>query len=185
MPNDASPPTAANILRMAKAYLARRAASRQQLRVVLRRKARRRFPAHPLADDTPDVERLIDDVLERLVRGGLLDDESLAVSRAAGFAAQGLPASRVRDKLKQQGFDVTHEAIDERIEHDDEAQARRFAERKRLGPYGSGRREVSLDRDVRALVRAGFSPRLAFRLMAELLQTDGDSHAIAPESDSE
>ena len=48
---------------------------------------------------------------------------------------------------------------------DEAAQARRLAERKRLGPYRPGERAPYRDRDVRALVRAGFPAGLAKRVV--------------------
>ncbi len=148
---------------MAQAYLVRRAASRHQLQQVLLRKARRLTAADP----DEQLRGAIEDSLDRVMRAGLIDDNALARVRASAFVRKGLPTRRVKRSLQQQGFDPESSA-EQLAALDDEAQARRYAERKRLGPFATGRRAPSPERDLRALVRAGFSPGLAARVMRDL-----------------
>ena len=51
--------------------------------------------------------------------------------------------------------------VAEAVDLDEPTQARRLAQRKRLGPYRPGDREPYREKDVRSLVRAGFSVSLA------------------------
>jgi regulatory protein len=155
-----------DFVRMAQAYLVRRAASRQQLKRVLLRKARR-LTAADSDVDAEELRRSIDESLDRVVRAGLIDDDALARVRTSAFVRKGLPGRRVKRTLQQQGLDPGSSA-DELDALDDETQARRYAERKRLGPFATGRRPPSPERDLRALVRAGFSPDIARRVMRDL-----------------
>lgn len=146
-------------------YLTRRAASKLQLRRYLRRK----LDALRTEDgDDFDREAAIDAVLARLEELQLVDDPRLAQSRAHTLAGKGLSARRMRTHLKHQGFDVADPALAPAMAVEDEAQALRYAERKRLGPFAARPERTSLEKDVRALVRAGFSPGLALRLMKDL-----------------
>lgn len=156
---------------MAEAYLARRAASTEQLRRYLLRKCERRNHETGVSPaDAAAWDAAIQDTLSRLGRAGLLDDAGLALSRRSGLIAKGLPARRVTRLLQHQGLDASAMLavpIEEVVE--DETQARRYAERKRLGPFASGRRAPSPERDIRVLVRAGFAPDLAARVLRDLM----------------
>ena len=154
------------LMRMASFYLARYSASTARLRDVLERKVRRRCDlsevSHP---DAADLRALIDGVIERLTRAGLIDDAAYARGRAGALARKGLPAWRIKAELKRQAIDVAADGIAEAVDLDETAQAVRLAQRKRLGPYRPGAREPYRDKDVRALARAGFSVGLAIRVV--------------------
>lgn len=158
------------------AYLARRSASREQLRRYLLRTLERRTEPQERAG----LRATVDAVMLRLEGLALLDDTGLARSRAQTLVRKGLPSRRVRVHLAGQGFDLADPALDGLTEVDDEAQARRYAERKRLGPFGSGLRQPSFERDVRALVRAGFDAKVATRLMTSLYESGPEQ----PEADA-
>ena len=160
------PITADTVMRMATGYLAQRAASTAHLRKVLEARLRRRL----VRDDTGpeagfDMAPLLDDVLARLVRAGLLDDQAYAASRARSLAAKGLPAWRVARDLADKGIETEQDDILGALEP--EAQARRYAERKRLGPHRRSPRPEDHEKDLRSLVRAGFSPRVARRALTD------------------
>jgi hypothetical protein len=73
---------------------------------------------------------------------------------------------------------------DQLLAIDDESQARRYAERKRLGPFASGRRAVSPERDLRAMIRAGFSPALSKRVLNTLSQEIVQNGASGPDDEN-
>jgi regulatory protein len=112
-----------------------------------------------------EMRALIDGVVERLARAGLLDDAAYGRGRAAALARKGLPAWRIKAELGRQAVDVAEEGVAEALDLDEAAQARRLAQRKRLGPYRPGTREPYRDKDLRALVRAGFPLGLAKRVV--------------------
>ena len=155
---------AAALMRIATHYLARHAASTARLREVLARKIARRSSAD--GADLPDadvVAAMVDPVIERLQRIGLLDDAAFARGRAASLAAKGRPAWRIRAELSH-AFGVDAEAAglaETRDALDPVRQATRWARRRRLGPFRPGDREGRRDRDIASLARAGFAVDVA------------------------
>ncbi len=159
----ASPET---VMRMASFYLARYSASTLRLRAVLERKIRRRCDlAEVPAPEPEELRALIDGVVERLTRAGLIDDAAYGRGRAAALARKGLPAWRIKAELGRQGVDVAEESVAEAVEIDEPGQAMRLAQRKRLGPFRPGEREPYREKDLRALVRAGFPLGVARRVV--------------------
>jgi regulatory protein len=168
--------SADTLMRMATYYLARHSASASRLREVLARKIRRRLTER--RDGTADPEQafeapdeaalrsMIDPVIERLQRIGLLDDAAFARGRAANLAAKGRPAWRIRTELAQHGIAADEVGLGETLaDLDPLAQADVWARRRRLGPYRLRDREGRRDRDVASLVRAGFPVAVAIAVI--------------------
>lgn len=160
--SDRPPVSPETLMRMATHYLGRYSASTARLREVLARKIRRRCELRDLPQpDEAATRALIDDVVGRLARTGLIDDAAYGRGRAAALARKGWPAWRIRGDLQRQGVDLEQGGVAEATDVDEKAQATRLAERKRLGPYRPGAREPYRDRDIRSLVRAGFPVSMA------------------------
>lgn len=141
-------------MRRATAYLARRAASEFRLRAVLGRAAARMEDPDEAASATA-----IDEVVGRLTRAGLLDDAAYSRSKVRVLAAKGKPAGAIRLELRfRHGVDVADDAL---AGLDPLAQATRWAERRRLGPFRPRDRERRQQADTASLVRAGFSVAIA------------------------
>jgi regulatory protein len=149
------------------AYLGRFATSAENLRRVLRRRALRNARRAGLEPDWTILGPVIEVVIDRLTRAGLLDDASYAEMRSSSLHRRGEPARRIRARLAAKG--VERNAIDAALEEiqtrdpDSEFRAAcRLALRRRLGPCrraGSGRPQKTgtpRDRDLAALARAGF-----------------------------
>jgi regulatory protein len=158
-------------------YLERYASSADNLRRVLLRKVRRRLPAgEPVPDEIPGQ---VDEVVAKAVSSGLLDDRSYAGAKAASLMRRGTSTRGVRTRLRAKGVgeEVIVAALAESAP-DELALARRFAERKRLGPWRTrpaadpilARRER--ERDLAALGRAGFPYAVARAALAG--EGDGD-----------
>jgi regulatory protein len=166
------PVTTSYLSSVGMAYLAQRSASRSMLLQVFKRRALRRQQVKTLE---PDVLALVNATLDQLTALGLLDDARFAVGRAATLQRKGLPARRIAAGLKQKGLDG--ETISTAMANpiDEVAQARRFAERRRLGPWRSGlsRQDDATrdEKDLRALMRAGFN----FRTAKAALTTDDEA----------
>ena len=169
--HSAKPPLSPDaLMRMASFYLARYSASTLRLRAVLERKIRRRCDLAEAPRPAPEeIRALIDGVVERLTRAGLIDDAAFGRSRAAALARKGLPAWRIKAELQRQDVDLEEGSVAEAVDLDETAQAMRFAQRKRLGPFRPGDREPSRDKDLRVMARAGFPIGLARRVL------DGDA----------
>lgn len=109
--------------------------------------------------DPAEVPAAIEDVVRRLTRAGLLNDAAFAQSKARVLAAKGKPAGAIRLELRlRYGVEV---AADTLAGLDPLAQATRWAERRRLGPFRRRDRERKRQADTASLVRVGFSPAIA------------------------
>lgn len=154
------PVTPAYLDRAAVHYLDRYASSADNLARILTRKVRRRLePGEPVSDE---VAGWIAATVARAIRSGLVDDASYAATRVASLMRRGSSTRAIRAKLAAKG--VPGEAAATAIrdgEPDDLALARRFAERRRLGPWRRIPDPALRDRDLAALCRAGFPYRIA------------------------
>ncbi|NQV83006.1 MAG: regulatory protein RecX [Rhodospirillales bacterium] len=150
-------------------YLSRFATSSENLRRVMMRKVVKSARHHDADPDEGKV--LVDAMIERFLRSGLLDDGGYARARAASLHQRGNSTRIIRGKLKQKGLDT--EAIEfalAALRDDDENPERtaaiRFARRRRLGPFATRKPEDGQrEKHLAAMARAGFSYDLARRII--------------------
>ncbi len=167
----AGPLTADGLMRRAVAYLSRRAASTAQVRAVLERAVRRaERNSEPVDGESRggDMAGLVEPVLARLDRAGLLDDAAFARMKAGSLAAKGKPARTIRADLTHRygvAVDATEGLRESLAALDPAAQALRWAERRRLGPFRIRDRALRRERDVASLVRAGFPVGIALAVI--------------------
>ncbi len=136
-------------------YLSQRAASTSMLRQTLVRRAKRRLCQQSLPEEVGDR---IDTVIAALVKLGLINDDTFAANRAASLARKGFSKRRIEQGLHAKGIKGERAARAIGDDLDELAQARRFAERKRLGSWRRGDASPELhQKDLRAMARAGFS----------------------------
>lgn len=168
-PGEPRPVTASYLRNAATHYLSGRSASREMVRQTLARRAKRRLCVTALEDTTL---QLIEATLDGLAEVGLLDDARFAEARAVSLKGKGFSRRRIGLGLKAKG--VTAELVEAAQEDvDDLAQARRFAERKRLGRWRPGGDDPGLrDKDLRALARAGFGYAIAAKALAAVGDED-------------
>lgn len=145
----------AYLQRAALAYLERYASSSENLRRVLRRKVDKRCRLR--GEDPAEFQDMIDEVVAKSLRTGLVDDTRYAEARVATLRRRGGSARAIQAKLSAKGVDrSTIAAALENEEGDEEQAARAFARRRKLGPYRPGERAPYRDKDMAALARAGF-----------------------------
>lgn len=149
------------------AYLGRYASSAENLRRVLLRRARRRAPAGSAMAQA--AAPLIDALVERYRRSGLLDDAAYAAARVRSLHRRGESLTKIRARLAAKGVEsvVAAQAVrDLRDEAPDPdlAAACAFARRRRLGPYRRSAADPA--RELGAFARAGFARRDAERVLA-------------------
>jgi regulatory protein len=153
-------------------YLARFSAPGAHLRRVLLRRVDRSLRVH--GGDRAEAQRLVDELIARFHRSGLLDDAAYASGKARGLRSRGASRVTIGRSLRAKGLSAA--AVDAAIAgtledgrtatEADLAAAARLAQRKRLGPMrpASARAELRL-RDLAALARAGFSYDIARRVV--------------------
>ncbi|PJI94377.1 regulatory protein RecX [Luteimicrobium subarcticum] len=131
------------------------------------------------------ADDVVEEIVERYVDVGLLDDAALAgmVTRSR-LAERGLSRRGIAADLRRRGIgDDDIAGALEQVDDDTELEAARTVARARL------RRTVGLDRDVRVrravgtLARKGYSPGLALRVVSEELGVERDELADASDLD--
>ncbi|GGE24302.1 hypothetical protein GCM10011390_49640 [Aureimonas endophytica] len=149
------------LFRAATYYLERYASSSDNLRRVLRRKIDKRLATH---EELPDEDAraahaaMLEETMARLAELKLLDDRAFAEARLRSLRRGGASARQAAAKLNQKGVDrETIAAVLDEDEASDRAAAHRYAERRRLGPHRLREREERRDRDIAAMLRAGYS----------------------------
>jgi regulatory protein len=170
------------------AYLGRFASSADNMRRVLQRRAYREARRAGTTPDRAQLGPVIDAVIARLERAGLIDDASYAEIRASSLNRRGESGRRIRARLRSKG--VGSEAIDRAIEtlrqDDGDAEFRaacRLARRRRLGPArASSARAALREKDMAALARAGFDYETVRRVMALADDAALDAAIAAAES---
>lgn len=165
-PRGPKPATAAHLEAAALHYLERFASSSGNLRRVLLRKVVRSARAH--GTDAAEGERLVDDIIARYLRAGLLDDRAYAAQKAASLRRRGTSRYALRGKLALKG--VAGALIDATLAAEggesELAAACALVRRRRLGPLRApGERAAHRQKDLAALARAGFGLDLARRVL--------------------
>jgi regulatory protein len=148
--------SSAYLERAAMSYLERYASSSENLRRVLRRKVEKRCRLR--GEDAAEFHSLIDEVVAKSLRVGLVDDTRYAEARVATLRRRGGSSRAIERKLSAKGVDRTTIAVALQGEDGDEtAAAFALARRRKLGPYRAGERAPYREKDLAAMVRAGFS----------------------------
>ena len=148
-------------------YLGRYTSSRQRLREVLQRFARRKLEHFEPAE----ISRAIDAVIADCVRLGYVDDAAFAMTRARSKRRGGRSALAIRRSLAEHQIDDTLVdaalvAADETLADGELAAALRHAARRRIGPYARVKPDDSThQRHLASLARAGFSFDIARQVM--------------------
>lgn len=162
------PVTADWLFRAAAHYLERYASSSDNLARVLARKIERRRRAaieagEPIEADEGSEERdraMISDTIAKFLELKLLDDRAYAEARFASLRRRGTSLRQTEAKLGQKGVPrELRQAVAAQDEMGDAAAALAYARRRRLGPHRAADRQTRRDRDIAAMMRAGFSFR--------------------------
>jgi len=164
-------------------YLQRYATSVENFRRVMVRKIRRSCTFHKMEPEA--FFPLVEDLITRYVRAGLLNDKGFAEARVSSLRRKGLSKKAIQAKLQAKGLETA--AIDRALgavdaarqaESDDSPEmtaALTFARKKRLGPF---RKNADADikqrqKELAAMGRAGFSYEVA-RAALDFRGDDGD-----------
>ena len=141
-------------------YLERYASSAENLRRVLMRRVDRAARVGTI--ERGEGAARVDAVVERLSARRFVDDKAYAEGRARSLSRQGRSRASIARTLAAKG--VERDSVDAALEgladmgETDLAAAVRFARKRRLGPYRSGKeRAARRERDLAALGRAGFA----------------------------
>jgi regulatory protein len=145
-------------------YLDRFAATRARLRQVMLRKIRNSVRAH--GDDPAPLQAALEETIQWLEASGFLSDRAYAEAKARTLSARGTSRSHILANLASKGVgaEAARAAVDglsAEYEEPELEAARRYARRRRLGPYRGDARAECRDKDLAAMARAGFAGRIA------------------------
>ncbi|NQU57277.1 MAG: RecX family transcriptional regulator [Rhodospirillales bacterium] len=150
-------------------YLGRFATSSENLRRVLLRRVARAAKHHDTDEEA--CAEMIDALIVRYLRSGLLDDVAYARAQVASLNRRGKSVRAIRGWLRQKAvptgiIDDTIKALAEEIGEPDLAAAIAYARRRRFGPYrNKDKVPESSDKELAAFARSGFSYGLARRIV--------------------
>ncbi|MBI5542446.1 MAG: RecX family transcriptional regulator [Deltaproteobacteria bacterium] len=152
-------------------HLQRHSCSSAGLRQVLMRRVSRSARAH--GTDPAEGRAIIDELVIRFERAGLLDDRRFAQAKAESLKRSGTSMRAISARLKARGVATEQveqalQALHDEGEGDHELEAAHaLARRRRLGPYRpEGQRAERREKDLAVLLRAGFAYSVAKQIMA-------------------
>lgn len=168
------PITAQRLENIALHYLQRFASSSANLtRVLMRRVERAARAADP--DEAEAVRShgaaLVDELVARYLRSGLLDDVAYAEAKARSLHRRGASLRAIRHGLASRGVDAetVQAGVGSLIAESpdpDKLAAIALARRRRIGPFRPPeQRPMHRTRDLAAMARAGFSYDLAVKIV--------------------
>jgi regulatory protein len=141
-------------------YLKRYAATVSQLKRVMMRKVDRSLRFH--GGERAEALGWMDALVDKLIRNGLINDQAYAEQKAQSLRASGRSARVIAQKLRMKG--VSADVVEQKLaqataEVSEDAAARIWARKKRLGPFRreAQKRQEYRQKDLAALARAGFS----------------------------
>ncbi|MEZ0262746.1 MAG: regulatory protein RecX [Alphaproteobacteria bacterium] len=157
-------------------YLQRYATSAANFRRVMKRKIDRSCTFHKVSAE--EFYPVLDEMIARYERAGLLNDGGFAVARVSSLRRQGRSKQAITAKLQAKGLgrEVIAAALSGVDGEDAElTAAREFARRKKLGPW---RKKPLADpkdaqKEMAAMGRAGYSFELARQVLGAAID-DGD-----------
>lgn len=143
-------------------YLERFPASIAQFRKVMEQKIYKSCKDHPDQNKETCLS-LLDQVVDKFVNLGYLNDQSYASALLYSLEQRGLSRMRIQLTMRNKGLpaDLIESTIPERSDVLDKKAALRWAKKKRLGPFALKDRENNQQRALASLARAGFSYEIA------------------------
>lgn len=163
------PATQERLRKAALYYIDRYATSAEHLKSVLMRRVIRSARLHET--DQQEGQIWIDEIVADLVNRGLVDDRAFAETRALSLHRGGASRRKIAMALKVKGvgdedIETALRALEETHANAELVAARNYARRRRFGPWRSpAERTERRDRDLAAMARAGFSFRMAQRVI--------------------
>ncbi|WP_235860601.1 regulatory protein RecX [Roseibium suaedae] len=159
-------------------YLDRYGSSSENLRRVLTRKVDRAARFHD--KDPAEFAGLIDAVVDKCIRSGMVDDQAFAEAKLAADRRRGRSHRQIAMRLRSKGVNAgTVAEVLAGDEMSDLSAARIAARKKRIGAWRpETKRKDNRDRDLAALCRAGFSYQIARAVIDEDQDQNGDDQEI-------
>ena len=150
-------------------YLSRFATTTAHFRKVMMRKVM--LSARHHQTDPEEGAAVVDELIDRFQRVGVLNDDQYASLRTESLHRRGGSRRIIGAKLKQKGLDdetieTAYKALGEEMDDPELEAALAFVKRRRLGSYRTRPgKEDQHQKDLAAMARAGFSYDLAAKVL--------------------
>ena len=153
---------------LAYSYLEKYSPSKQQLKVYLLKKYLTKIKG---TKSKKEVSSIIDEVIKKLEKNNIINDELYSDSKARMFLKQGYSLNKINQSLRHKGIDskFIKQNIDKIKEDEiepDFVSALKLCKRRRIGPLRPmANRELFYKKDMGILARGGFSFDLSKRVL--------------------
>jgi regulatory protein len=147
-------------------YLQRFSTGTENFRRVMMRKVDRSCRHHK-DQSREDCAVMVEALIEKFARAGLLNDADYTRAAVATLRRRGESARAIEARLRAKG--LPREEIRKNLETDDDADAEfmaalRFARRRRLGPFATGKPKEH-EKQMAAFARAGHEYEVAAKIL--------------------
>tara|TARA_B100001564_G_scaffold352228_1_gene359272 strand:+ start:492 stop:1052 length:561 start_codon:yes stop_codon:yes gene_type:complete len=153
---------------LAYSYLEKYSPSKQQLKVFLLKKYLTKIKG---TKNKKEVTQIIDEIILKLEKNRIINDELYADSKARIFLKRGYSLNKINQSLRQKGIEQEFikksigKIKDNEIEPDF-VSALKLCKRRRIGPMRpQANRELFYKKDMGILARGGFSFELSKRVL--------------------
>ena len=151
-------------------YLDRFAATTDKMKRHLFTKNYKAMAHH--SQDEEDIRQMIEEIVQSLVKAGLMDDQQYADSKARSLSRQGKSTRHIRQKLQSLGLkdkqaDHALTELSEVEGYTDFLGAAKYVRKRRFGPYKDfDTREERRDKEMSALMRNGYSFDISNKILS-------------------
>merc|ERR1711991_24221 len=157
-----------NLKDLAYSYLEKYNPSKQQLKVYLLKKYLTKIKG---TKSKKEVTFIIDEIISKLEKNKILNDEMYSDSKARMFLRRGYSLNKINQSLRNKGIDgkFIEQSLDKIRENEiepDFVSALKLCKRRRIGPLRpEANRELFYKKDMGILARGGFSFELSKRVL--------------------
>ena len=157
-----------NLRDLAYSYLEKYSPSKQQLKVYLLKKYLTKIKG---TKSRKEVSLIIDEIISKLEKNKVLNDEMYSDSKARMFLRRGYSLNKINQSLRSKGVEEKFikqsiEKIKENQIEPDFVSALKLCKRRRIGPLRpQANRELFYKKDMGILARGGFNFDLSKRVL--------------------
>ena len=157
-----------NLRDLAYSYLEKYSPSKQQLKVYLLKKYLSKIKG---TKSKKEVSLIIDEIISKLEKNKVLNDEMYSDSKARMFLRRGYSLNKINQSLRKKGIEEKYvkqsiEKIKEDQIEPDFVSALKLCKKRRIGPLRpENNRELFYKKDMGILARGGFSFELSKRVL--------------------
>jgi regulatory protein len=150
-------------------YLQRFASSKENLKLVLKRRVMNSARYHDI--DIKETSFWIEALVKQLAKSGMVDDQVYAEGKMRALFRHGVSPKKIAQRLTQKGVNsgLVQQVMNKlhtETPNPNLSAAKKLVKRRRLGPYRQpDKREERKDKDLATVARAGFDFQTACKVI--------------------